>query len=104
VCSNELGTVVLAVERGGRRRRLDARAILRELRALIARRQLGAIVHVREGCAGGCQGRGPNVSLTVHPLTPPGEKPDSIAIGWRTYVGSLAEAAALQAIIDDNLS
>ena len=33
----------------------------------------------------------------------PGERPDNVAIGWRTYVGSLAEAPSLQAIIDENL-
>jgi hypothetical protein len=26
-----------------------------------------------------------------------------VAIGWRTYVGSLADAPALGAIVDDNL-
>jgi len=91
------------VERGGPRRRLDARAIFRELQSLVARRNLEAVVLVREGCAGGCHGRGPNVSLTLHAMPVPGERPDNVAIGWRTYVGSLADAPALQAIIDENL-
>jgi hypothetical protein len=104
VCPHEPGTVVLAVERGGARRRLDARAILRELQALVTRRQLEEVVRLREGCAGGCHGRGPNVSLTIHPLPAPGEKRDGVAIGWRTYVGSLAGISALQAILDDNLT
>ena len=103
VCPKEPGTVVLPVERGGPRRRLDARAILRELQALVARRNLDAVVRVREGCAGGCQGRGPNVSLTILAMPAPGERPDNVAIGWRTYVGSLADAPSLQAIIDENL-
>ena len=103
VCPKESGTVVLPVERGGPRRRLDAPAILRELQALVTRRNLDAVVRVREGCAGGCQGRGPNVSLTILAMPAPGERPDNVAVGWRTYVGSLAEAPSLQAIIDANL-
>jgi hypothetical protein len=104
VCPREPGAVALPVERGGPRRRLDARAILGELSALVCRRDLGALVLVREGCAGGCHGRGPNVSVTVHAVPAPGERADNIAIGWRTYVGSLADVPALGAIIDDNLS
>jgi hypothetical protein len=103
VCLKEAGAIALPVERGGPRRRLDASAILRELQALVARRNLDAVVRVREGCAGGCQGRGPNVSVTLHALPRPGERPDNIAIGWRTYVGSLADAPSLQAIVDENL-
>jgi len=103
VCPKERGTVVIPVERGGSRRRLDAPALLRELQAMVARRKLDAVVRVREGCAGGCQGRGPNVSLTVHAMPVPGERPDNVAIGWRTYVGSLAGVPSLQAIIDENL-
>jgi hypothetical protein len=102
VCLKEAGTVVLPVERGGPRRRLDAAAILRELQALVARRNLHGAVRVREGCAGGCQGCGPNVSLTFHAPTAPGQRPDEIAVGWRTYVGSLADLPSLQAILDQN--
>ena len=40
VLPREPGVVVLPVERGGRARRLDAAAIARDLRELIARRQL----------------------------------------------------------------
>jgi hypothetical protein len=104
VCPHEPGTVVLPLERGGPRRRLDARGVLRELQALVARRHLEAVVRVREGCAGGCHGRGPNVSLTMHPLGAPGEKRDGVAIGWRTYVGSLAAVSELEEILDDNLA
>jgi hypothetical protein len=103
VCPKERGTAVLSVKPGTPRRRLDAGAILRELQALVGRRNLDAVVRVREGCAGGCHGRGPNVSLTLHVLPAPGERPDNIAIGWRTYVGSLAEMPSLQAILDENL-
>ncbi len=94
---------MLPVERGGPRRRLDARAVLRELQALVDRRNLEAVVRVREGCAGGCHGRGPNVSLTIHAMPAPGERPDNVAIGWRTYVGSVGDLAALRAILDENL-
>ena len=104
MCAKEPGAVVLPVERGGPRRRLDARAILRELEALVARRDLDAVVRVREGCAGGCHGRGPNVSLTILAVPAPGEKPDNVDIAWRTYVGSLADVPALCAVVDENLS
>jgi hypothetical protein len=103
VCPKEPGTVALPVKPGAPRRRLDAAAILRELQALVAGRNLDAMVRVREGCAGGCHGRGPNVSLTLHALPAHGERPDHIAIGWRTYVGSLADVPSLQAILDENL-
>ena len=104
MCAKEAGTIVLPIERGGPRRRLDARGILRELEALVVRRDLEAIVRVREGCAGGCHGPGPNVSVTIHAIPAPGEKPDNVAVAWRTYVGSLADAPSLCAIVDDNLS
>ena len=102
VCPRELGTVALPVAPGRPRRRLDARAILAELQALVSRRKLDALVRVREGCAGGCHGRGPNVSLTFHALPAPGERPDNIAVAWRSYVGALGETPSLQAIVDEN--
>jgi hypothetical protein len=104
VCPNEPGTVVLPVERGGPRRRLDARTIARELQALVERRGLSDVVRVREGCAGGCHGRGPNVSLTVHALPAAGERADNVAIGWRTYVGSIDALGYLARVVTDNLT
>jgi hypothetical protein len=104
VCSNEPGAVVLPVEQGERRRRLDGRAILRELQILVERRGLSAIVRVREGCAGGCHGRGPNVSLTMHAAPAPGQRADNVAVGWRTYVGSLDTLRCLAAVIEDNVA
>jgi hypothetical protein len=103
VCLKEPGTVILPVERGGPRRRLDARTIVRELEALVERRGLADVVCVREGCAGGCHGRGPNVSLTVHALPAEGERADNVAIGWRTYVGSIQALDCLARVVTDNL-
>jgi len=94
---------VLPLERGGPARRLDARALLDALRALAAARGLGERVRLREACAGGCAGPGPNVSVDVFPLPPPGGKPDSVAIGWKTYVYSLASLDCLARVIDENL-
>ena len=102
VCLKESGTVVLPVEPGAARKRLDASAILRELQNLVARRQLDAVVLVREGCAGGCHRRGPNVSLTLHALPAPGERPDNIEY-WG-YLGVIAarkgDAASATAVSD----
>ena len=103
VCPRETGTVTLAVERGQRRRRLDARGILQELQGLIDSRGLGAFVSVREGCAGGCYNTGPNVSLTLHALSPPGRRPDNIAIGWESYVGSIGALDCLATILETHL-
>ena len=103
VCGRELGTVVLPVERGGRARRLDARAIARQLSALVARRGLTDSVAVRDACAGGCGQRGPNVTVTIYPPIRPSEKPDHVAVGWKTYVASLATLECLARVIDDNL-
>jgi hypothetical protein len=80
--------VTLAPQRGAPRKRLDARAILRELQALVARRNLDGAVLVREGCAGGCQGRGPNVSLTFHTRPAPGVPTTSPSAGEPTWARS----------------
>ena len=103
VCPRECGEVLLPVERRRRARRLDARAILTELAALVARRGLGQRVELREACAGGCGGPGPNVDVTIHPATPPGQRPDHVAIGWKTYVYSLPALDCLATVIDENL-
>jgi hypothetical protein len=95
--------VVLPVERGGRRRRLDAAGVVRSLRDLVTARGFDGRVSVREGCAGGCARAGPNVDVRVHPISPPGAKLDTVAIGWKTYVYSLASLDCLAAIIEDNL-
>jgi hypothetical protein len=103
VCSREPGVVALPLERGGRARRLDAPAIARDLRGLIARGGLEAQVSVREGCAGGCYGSGPNVSVTIYPPARSGERADGIAVGWKTYVYSLGTLAWLAQVIEENL-
>jgi hypothetical protein len=103
VCAREAGSVVLPVERRGPPRRLDARAILGRLRALVEARGLGDRVQVREACAGGCTGPGPNVGVTIYPAPAPGQRADGVAIGWRTYVYSLGTLDCLAAVIDDNL-
>ena len=103
VCQREPGTIVLPVERGGRARRLDAAAITRHLAALIARRGLTDTVRVSDACAGGCGLRGPNVTVTMYAPVRPGEKPDHVSIGWKTYVGSLDALDCLARVIEDNL-
>jgi hypothetical protein len=103
VCPRERGVVVLPVTRGGRARRLDAPMILTQLRELVAERGLAERVRFREGCAGGCSGAGPNVSVEMFPLTRPGEREDHVAVGWKTYVYSLGTLDCLAAVIDDNL-
>lgn len=103
VCPREGGTVVLPVERGGRARRLDADATLRQLEALVARRGLAEQVRIRDACAGGCGLRGPNVTVTIYPPVRPGERPDHVAVGWKTYVTSLGALDYLARVIDDNL-
>jgi hypothetical protein len=103
VCAREPGVVVLPVERGGPARRLDARAIIRRLQALVDARGLGDRVQVREACAGGCTGRGPNVGVTIYPAPAPGERADQVAIGWKTYVYSLATLDCLARVIEENL-
>ncbi|MBI3826517.1 MAG: hypothetical protein HY294_11020 [Candidatus Rokubacteria bacterium] len=104
VCPRERGTVVLPVRRGGRAERLDARRVAAELGRLIAERHLEPVVRVREACAGGCSAAGPNVSVSILAPVVAGERPDSIAIGWKTYVYSLATLDCLAAVIEDNLA
>jgi hypothetical protein len=103
VCPREPGVVALPVARGGRAVRLNAAAIVRHLTELVAGRGLGERVRLREGCAGGCSGPGPNVSVEIFPMTRPGERPDHVAIGWKTYVYSLASLDCLATVIEENL-
>jgi hypothetical protein len=103
VCARETGVVVLPVERGERARRLDARAILQRLRLLASARGVADRVHVREACAGGCSGPGPNVSVAIYPVPRLGERGDQVATSWRTYVYSLPTLDCLARVIDDNL-
>ena len=103
VCPREPGGVVLPVRCGERGRRLDAAAVRAGLEALARERGLADAVRVRAACAGGCARPGPNVSLTVHSLLRPGERPDHVAIAWRSYVASLAQLDCLARILDDNL-
>jgi hypothetical protein len=103
VCPRERGAVVIPVRRGGHAVRLDATAILRHLSELVAERGLAERVRLREGCAGGCSGRGPNVSVEMFPVTRPGEREDHVAIDWKTYVYSLGTLDCLAAVIEDNL-
>lgn len=103
VCPREPGVVVLPITRGGRAVRLDAEAIRRHLGELVAERGLGERVRLREGCAGGCSGPGPNVSIEIFPLTRPGEREDHVAVDWKTYVYSLGTLDCLAAVIEDNL-
>ena len=103
VCPRERGTVVVPVERGQRARRLDARAIIEHLQAISVRRGLADRICLREGCAGGCSGPGPNVTVTIYPIPAPGERCDQVAIGWKTYVYSLGALDCLTRVIDDNL-
>jgi hypothetical protein len=103
VCVREPGRVVLPIRRGERARRLDARAILAALQSLVARECLGDRVQVREACAGGCHGAGPNVSVARYSMGAPGERVDHVAVDWRTYIGSLPTLACLAQVIEENL-
>jgi hypothetical protein len=103
VCFREPGVVVLPVERGGRARRLDARAVFASLRALVERVGLGDRVRVREGCAGGCSRAGPNVSVAMYAMPAAGERADQVAVGWKTYVYSLSTLACLAQVIEESL-
>jgi hypothetical protein len=103
VCPRERGVVVLPITRDGRAARLNAEAILQHLAELVAERGLGERVRLREGCAGGCSGTGPNVSVEMFPLGVPGEREDHVAVDWKTYVYSLGSLDCLAAVIDENL-
>ena len=103
ICPRESGTVTLPVRRGQRARRLDAAAIARHLAMLVAEERLDGVVRIRGGCAGGCSGAGPNVSVTLHPLPRPGERSDEIATGWKTYVSSIGALDCLARIFEENL-
>lgn len=103
VCAREPGAIRLPVERGARARRLDARAITASLQALVERAGLGERVRVREACAGGCSGTGPNVSVTMYAIPAAGERADQVAVGWKTYVDSLSTLECLAQVIEENL-
>jgi len=103
VCPREHGVVRLPLERGGRAVPLDAAGVTRALSALVARRGLGDRVRVREGCAGGCGAAGPNVDVRIYAAPRPGARPDAVAVGWKTYVYSLAMLPSLDAVIDESL-
>ena len=103
VCPRERGVVVLPITRGGRAVRLDAESILRRLSELVAEGGLGERVRLRVGCAGGCSGSGPNVSVEMFPLAQPGEREDHVAVDWKTYVYSLGSLDCLATVIDENL-
>lgn len=103
VCLREAGVVRLPVERGSRRVGLDAAAVLHELTGLVARRALTGRVRVREGCAGGCARAGPNVDVRICAAPPAGGRSDEVAVGWKTYVYSLATLPDLVTVIDENL-
>src|SRR5262245_33767249 len=103
VCPRERGVVVLPLERGGRARRLDAAGVLTALQALVAARGLTERVQIRDGCAGGCWGAGPNVDVRIYAAAAPGERADHVALGWKTYVYSLPTLVSLADVIDENL-
>jgi len=103
VCPRERGVVVLPITRGGRAVRMNAEAIRRHLADLVAERGLGKRVRLREGCAGGCSGAGPNVSVQIFPLRRPGEREDHVAVDWKTYVYSLGSLDCLATVIEENL-
>jgi hypothetical protein len=103
VCPRERGVVVLPLERGGRARRLDAAGVLAALRGLVRARGLEDRVSVRDACAGGCGGAGPNVDVRVYAAAAPGERPDHVALAGKTYVYSLPALASLADVIDENL-
>lgn len=103
VCPREPGVVRLPVKPGGRTRRLDAASILHHLARLVEERGLATRVRLHVGCAGGCGGPGPNVSVTIYPASRPNHREDHVAIAWKTYVYSLPTLTSLSTILDDNL-
>ena len=103
VCPRERGVLAIPLRRGEPAEPLDAPAIAQRLRDLVAERSLGERVSVVEGCAGGCGRPGPNVGVTFHTLPRPGERADHVAVGWKTYVYSLASLDCLATIVDENL-
>jgi hypothetical protein len=104
VCPRERGVVAIPRERGEGAQPLDAEGVLAGLEAGIATRRLGDRVTVRRACAGGCLLAGPNVSVVTYPLAPPGEKPDHVAVAWKSYVGSLETLRCLADVLDDDIS
>ena len=104
VCPRERGVVTLPRERGERAQPLDAEAVAAGLERGIATRGLVDRVIVRRACAGGCLLAGPNVSVVTYPLAPPGEKPDHVAVAWKSYVGSLQTLRCVADVLDDNIS
>src|SRR2546429_9583578 len=95
VCPNEPGVVVLPLERGGRARRLGARAVAHHLAALAAARGVGDRVTLRPACAGGCTSAGPNVGVTIYPEPRGGAGSDHVATGWETDRYSLGDLGRL---------
>ncbi len=103
VCPRERGGVVLPITRGGRAVRLNAQSTLEHLATLVDERGLGERVRLREGCAGGCSGPGPNVSVEIFPLGQPGEREDHVAVDWKTYVYSIGSLDCLATVVEENL-
>ena len=103
VCPREDGIVRLPVEKGGRQKTMNARALAQELNRLIEARGLMGEVWVRERCAGGCWLAGPNVNVDCFVKARPGEAQDHIAIGGKSYVYSLGTLNYLGQLIDENL-
>ena len=103
ICQRECGVVSLPIERGGRTESMDAVALSGHLEALVARRGLGHRVRIQNACAGGCAAAGPNVSVRILAMPAPGEAPDDVAVGWRTYIASLDTLDCLAQVLDDNL-
>jgi hypothetical protein len=41
--------------------------------------------------------------VTIYPMARPGERADEIAVGWKTYVYTLATLTCLTQVIEENL-